>query len=161
MLEVSNLAVSYGPTRILEDVSFGVPAQAVVALLGGNGSGKTTILNALTGMLRPRAGAVTLNGEIISGRYAQIHDPKATFWEGFTSLPLELTRKADYKPRGSLPHHDEIAVDADSPGNRHQLYSTAANPDPADRGAYGNQFRWRKNAAIAHVRKAWQDNWNG
>ena len=105
--------------------------------------------------------ATQWKGEIISGRYAQIHDPKATFWEGFTSLPLELTRKADYKPRGSLPHHDEIAVDADSPGNRHQLYSRAANPDPADRGAYGNQFRWRKNAAIAHVRKAWQDNWNG
>jgi branched-chain amino acid transport system ATP-binding protein len=68
MLEVSNLAVSYGPTRILEDVSFGVPAQAVVALLGGNGSGKTTILNALTGMVRPRAGTVTLCGESISGR---------------------------------------------------------------------------------------------
>ena len=98
--------------------------------------------------------------EIISGRYAQLYDPRATFWEGFTSIPLELTRKPDYPPRGSLPHHDEIAVDADSPGKQHQLYDEAATPDPADRGAYANQFRWRKNAAIAHVRKAWQDNWN-
>ena len=68
MLEIGNLAVFYGPTRILEDVSLGVPAQAVVALLGGNGSGKTTILNALTGMLQPRARVVTLSGETISGR---------------------------------------------------------------------------------------------
>jgi branched-chain amino acid transport system ATP-binding protein len=68
MLEVEHLAVSYGPTRILEDVSFAVPAQAVVALLGGNGSGKTTVLNALMGMVRPQAGRVTLSGEAIAGR---------------------------------------------------------------------------------------------
>ncbi len=68
MLEVEHLAVSYGPTRILEDVSFAVPGQAVVALLGGNGSGKTTVLNALMGMVRPEAGRVALQGEAIAGR---------------------------------------------------------------------------------------------
>jgi branched-chain amino acid transport system ATP-binding protein len=68
MLEVEHLAVSYGPTRILEDVSFTVPREAVVALLGGNGSGKTTVLNALMGMVRPQAGRVTLAGEQIAGR---------------------------------------------------------------------------------------------
>jgi branched-chain amino acid transport system ATP-binding protein len=68
MLEVEHLAVSYGPTRILEDVSFSVPAQAVVALLGGNGSGKTTVLNALTGLVRPERGRVALAGEEVAGR---------------------------------------------------------------------------------------------
>ncbi len=68
MLEVEHLAVSYGPTRILEDVSFTVPARRVVALLGGNGSGKTTVLNALSGMVRPRAGAVRIAGTDCAGR---------------------------------------------------------------------------------------------
>ncbi len=69
-------------------------------------------------------------------------------------------RRLGYPPRGALPHRDEIAVDSDSPGRQHRLYDRAASPDPADRNAYANQFRRRKNAAIAHVRKAWQDNWN-
>jgi branched-chain amino acid transport system ATP-binding protein len=68
MLEVEHLAVSYGPTRILEDVSFAVPERRVVALLGGNGSGKTTVLNALSGMVRPQAGAVRIAGEDCAGR---------------------------------------------------------------------------------------------
>ena len=52
-------------------------------------------------------------GQLISGRYAQKYDPKATFWEGFTSIPISLASAADFKFRGSLPHHDEIAVDED------------------------------------------------
>jgi branched-chain amino acid transport system ATP-binding protein len=68
MLEVAHLAVSYGPTRILEDVSFAVPEGTVVALLGGTGSGTTTVLNALTGMVRPRGGTVRLAGEDCTGR---------------------------------------------------------------------------------------------
>ncbi|WP_149538268.1 ABC transporter ATP-binding protein [Siccirubricoccus phaeus] len=67
MLEVEHLAVSYGPTRILEDVSFHVPRGRVVALLGGNGSGKTTVLNALTGMVRPRGGAIRFGGQDCAG----------------------------------------------------------------------------------------------
>ncbi|HEY4909195.1 MAG TPA: ATP-binding cassette domain-containing protein, partial [Methylomirabilota bacterium] len=49
MLDVHNLSVWYGATEVLRDVSFQVPAGAVVALLGGNGSGKTTTLNTLSG----------------------------------------------------------------------------------------------------------------
>ena len=97
-------------------------------------------------------------GQLISGRYAQRYDPKATFFEGFTSIPLELSSAPTYPARGSLPHHDEIAVDAESASRSHQLYQKSANPAPEDRDAYQNQFRWRKNAAIAHIRKAFGDN---
>ncbi len=97
-------------------------------------------------------------GQLISGRYAQRYDPKATFFEGLTSMPLELAEAPDYPVRGSLPHHDEIAVDAEAPSSSHQLYDKSAGPDPEDRAAYANQFRWRKNAAIAHIRKAFEDN---
>jgi len=94
-------------------------------------------------------------GQVISGRYAQKYDPKATFWEGFTSIPISLASAADFKYRGSLPHHDEIAVDEETMKDRHKLYrSDCSGPD--DRQAYANQFRWRKNTALQHIRQAFQ-----
>ena len=62
MLEVTNLNVAYGATQVLEDVTFGVPEKQIVALLGGNGSGKTTVLNALVGLVHPRAGTIMFEG---------------------------------------------------------------------------------------------------
>jgi len=95
-------------------------------------------------------------GQLISGRYAQKYDPKATFWEGFTSIPFSLTSAADFKFRGSLPHHNEIAVDEDAMPGSHKLYSNkSAGPD--DRQAYTNQFRWRVNTAIQHIRQVYTE----
>ena len=67
MLEVRNLNVWYGVTEVLRDVSFEVPTGRIVSLLGGNGSGKTTILNTLSGLLVPRAGQVLLSGADVAG----------------------------------------------------------------------------------------------
>ncbi len=100
-------------------------------------------------------------GQLISGRYAQKYDPKAGFWEGLTSVPFSLSSAPDYEARGLLPHHNEIAVDAETPAKDHRLYSTSPNPAPDDRGAFANQFRWRENTAIAHIRQAFDDNWHG
>jgi branched-chain amino acid transport system ATP-binding protein len=63
MLEVANLNVAYGATQVLEDVTFSVPEKRMVALLGGNGSGKTTVLNTLVGLVRPRGGTITFEGK--------------------------------------------------------------------------------------------------
>jgi branched-chain amino acid transport system ATP-binding protein len=65
MLEVQHLSVSYGVTEVLRDVSFTVPERSIVALLGGNGSGKTTTLNVLSGLLAPRGGAIRFEGRPI------------------------------------------------------------------------------------------------
>ena len=67
MLEVRHLKVWYGVTEVLRDVSFEVPAGRIVALLGGNGSGKTTIINTLSGLLRPRAGDIVFDGADVAG----------------------------------------------------------------------------------------------
>ena len=67
MLSVKHLNVWYGVTEVLRDVSFEVPENSIVALLGGNGSGKTTILNALSGLLAPRAGSIVYDGEETTG----------------------------------------------------------------------------------------------
>ncbi|MCX6927700.1 MAG: hypothetical protein NT154_31490 [Verrucomicrobia bacterium] len=100
-------------------------------------------------------------GQLISGRYAQKYDPKAGFWEGLTSIPFALSSAPDYKVRGLLPHHNEIAVDSGTPAKEHRLYSTSPNSAPDDRSAFANQFRWRMNTAIAHIRQAFDDNWHG
>jgi branched-chain amino acid transport system ATP-binding protein len=67
MLDVRHLEVSYGPTQVLRDVSFSVAEGSIVALLGGNGSGKTTTLNVLSGLVAPQGGTVTLDGQRIDG----------------------------------------------------------------------------------------------
>ena len=72
MLKVEGLRAGYGAINILWDISFSVDAGEVVAILGSNGAGKTTMVRAVTGMVRPSAGSVNFNGEELakkSSRY--------------------------------------------------------------------------------------------
>ena len=62
LLAVSQLAKSYGPIRILHDVSLNVPTRSIVGLVGENGAGKTTLFNILTGLARPDSGAMLYRG---------------------------------------------------------------------------------------------------
>jgi len=62
-LEVNGLVAGYGDITILDGVSFRVPPDSIVALLGANGAGKTTSLNALSGLQATvRGGSITLDG---------------------------------------------------------------------------------------------------
>lgn len=63
MLSIANLELSIGGSRILRGVSLHVPAKSVMCLMGRNGVGKTTTLRAITGVLRPSAGSISLDGE--------------------------------------------------------------------------------------------------
>src|SRR5437879_6142439 len=56
LLDVRDLEVSYGAIQAVRGVSFGVAKGEIVALIGANGAGKSTILNALSGVLRPHSG---------------------------------------------------------------------------------------------------------
>ena len=67
MLAIDGLRVWYGPTEVLRGVTLTVPEGDIVALLGGNGSGKSTTLNAVSGFLRPTAGTITFAGRRIDG----------------------------------------------------------------------------------------------
>ena len=67
LLEVEDLHVSYGRIRALHGVSLVVPEGAVVALIGANGAGKSTLLRAISGIVRPRRGAVRFSGEDLVG----------------------------------------------------------------------------------------------
>jgi branched-chain amino acid transport system ATP-binding protein len=67
MLEVRGLAASYGPAQVLFDVGFSVGAGEVVTLLGRNGMGKTTTINAVMGLLPARAGTIAFDGMPLTG----------------------------------------------------------------------------------------------
>src|SRR4051812_19071184 len=67
VLDIQHLRVAYGITEVLRDVSFSVPKGSIVALLGGNGSGKTTMLNTLTGIVSPAAGSIRFEGSECAG----------------------------------------------------------------------------------------------
>jgi branched-chain amino acid transport system ATP-binding protein len=62
MLEVLDINSFYGGAHILHDVSLNVEAGEVVALLGRNGAGKTTTIKSLIGLVRPKSGKITFDG---------------------------------------------------------------------------------------------------
>jgi branched-chain amino acid transport system ATP-binding protein len=67
LLEVDRLNSFYGDSHILFDVSLHVNRNEVVALLGRNGAGKSTTLNSLMGLVRPRSGKIVLDGAMTQG----------------------------------------------------------------------------------------------
>jgi branched-chain amino acid transport system ATP-binding protein len=69
VLTVEGLSVWYGATEVLRNVCFAVPAGDIVALMGGNGAGKSTTLNALSGLLKPRAGSIIFANDAVAGRH--------------------------------------------------------------------------------------------
>jgi branched-chain amino acid transport system ATP-binding protein len=70
LLEVKSLNSYYRDSHVLFDVDLRVDAREVVALLGRNGAGKSTILKSLMGLVKPRSGAITFNGEDVTGKPA-------------------------------------------------------------------------------------------
>ena len=66
MLEVKDLQVSYGMIQAIKGISFEVSQGEVIALIGANGAGKTTILHTVTGLLAPKAGSIMFEGQDIT-----------------------------------------------------------------------------------------------
>ena len=62
MIEISNLSFSYGAKRVLENISLKVSEGNIYGLLGENGVGKTTLLTLLSGLKKPEAGTITVDG---------------------------------------------------------------------------------------------------
>jgi branched-chain amino acid transport system ATP-binding protein len=65
LLELRDVAVSYGPIRALKHVSLSVEPGEIVTLIGANGAGKTTTLKTISGLLRPTEGDILFDGESI------------------------------------------------------------------------------------------------
>jgi branched-chain amino acid transport system ATP-binding protein len=94
LLELRDVEASYGPFRSLFGISFTVRERAVLALLGSNGSGKTTVVRVCCGLLKPTAGSLIYDGEDITGirafrmaRMGIVHAPEGR--SVFGSLTVE------------------------------------------------------------------------
>lgn len=70
VLEVKNLSVSYGPLMVVRNLSFSVNDGEILALIGSNGAGKSSIINGLCGVLSGITGEVSFYGERIDGKPA-------------------------------------------------------------------------------------------
>jgi branched-chain amino acid transport system ATP-binding protein len=67
MLTIKNIESGYGKVQILNGANLTVDQDQIVALLGGNGTGKSTLLKTISGLLKPWGGSIEFNGERIDG----------------------------------------------------------------------------------------------
>jgi branched-chain amino acid transport system ATP-binding protein len=68
MLQIKNLVAGYGKVQVLHGISIHVPKGKVVTLIGSNGAGKTTTMRAISGMIAPTSGEISLNGKRVEGK---------------------------------------------------------------------------------------------
>lgn len=68
MLEVTELGISFGGLRAVDELSMSIEKGGLVGLIGPNGAGKTTVFNMLTGVYRPTDGGIRLDGENLIGK---------------------------------------------------------------------------------------------
>ena len=70
LLKVDNIHVYYGAIHAIKGISFEVNEGEIVTLIGANGAGKSTTLNTIAGLLKPRSGAITFEGRNLLGMKA-------------------------------------------------------------------------------------------
>jgi len=68
MIVFDRVSFSYGTQEVLTGVSFSIPFNERVAILGGSGDGKTTLLKLIVGLLRPDSGRIVIDGKDITGK---------------------------------------------------------------------------------------------
>ncbi len=117
MLTINNLFAGYGKVQVLHGISMQVPKGKVVTLIGSNGAGKTTTMRAISGMIAPTAGEITLSGKRIDGlesydiaRLGLAHSPEGR--RVFATMTVTDNLRLGAFPRytGSRPKGD---VEAD------------------------------------------------
>jgi branched-chain amino acid transport system ATP-binding protein len=84
ILTLSSIVAGYGADDILKGIDLSVEAGAVTCLIGPNGAGKSTVLKTISGLLRPRGGAVTFLGEEVSRL-----SPRDRLLRGIAHVPQE------------------------------------------------------------------------
>jgi len=90
VIEISGLNVFYGDYQALFDVKATVASGEIVSLLGANGAGKTTAINAICGFIRPRAGTIRFDGSVIHKM-----SPNKIVEKGLIQIPEERMLFAD------------------------------------------------------------------
>lgn len=138
-IEVAGLTKSYGSTVAVEDLSFTVAYERITGFLGPNGSGKTTTLRALLGLIRPTAGIVTIDGL----RYGELPDP-------VRSVGALLDDAAVHPGRSGRDHLRMLALAAGIPPSRVEtLLGLVGLQSAAGRRAGEYSFGMRRRLGLA------------
>ncbi|BDT70360.1 high-affinity branched-chain amino acid transport ATP-binding protein LivF [Comamonadaceae bacterium OS-1] len=113
MLSIKNLEAGYGKVQVLHGISMEVPKGKVVTLIGSNGAGKTTTMRAVSGMIKPTAGQISLHGKRIDGlesytiaKQGLAHSPEGRRVFATMSVSDNLTLGAFPRLTGSRPKGD-------------------------------------------------------
>jgi branched-chain amino acid transport system ATP-binding protein len=113
MLTINQLVAGYGKVQVLHGISIEVPKGKVVTLIGSNGAGKTTTMRAVSGMIKPTGGDISLNGERIDGlesyhiaKRGLAHSPEGRRVFATMSVTDNLTLGAFPRLTGSRPKGD-------------------------------------------------------
>jgi branched-chain amino acid transport system ATP-binding protein len=138
MLTITDLHAAYGKVEVLHGISLEVPKGTVVTLIGSNGAGKTTTMRAISGMIVPKSGQITLAGRAIAGlpshriaRAGLAHSPEGR--RVFASMSVTdnlllgaFPRFTGARPRGNIQHDLEQALELFPrlKERRHQLAGT-------------------------------------
>ena len=116
MLTIKNLSAGYGKVQVLHGISMDVQKGKVVTLIGSNGAGKTTTMRAVSGMIAPTAGEITLNSRRIDGLEAYdiaklgvAHSPEGRRVFATMSVTDNLMLGAFPRLTGSRPKGDVSA----------------------------------------------------
>jgi ABC-2 type transport system ATP-binding protein len=138
-LEVRNLSKRYGKTVAVEDLSFAVDAGKVTGFLGPNGSGKTTTMRALLGLLRPTSGEALVEGR-----------PPARITEPLRTIGAALEATAFHPGRSGRNHLRTLAVAAGIPAPRvEEVLEMVELSDAAGRRVKGYSLGMRQRLALA------------
>ena len=144
-LELENTAKAYDGLRVLHDVSFAVSPGEVVALVGHNGAGKTTIMKLLLGLIRPTSGSVQVLGHDPAGSNAA----QARLGMGF--LPETVSFPANMTGREIMNFYARLKRQVR--GDNDRLLETVGLADASDRRVktYSKGMRQRLGLAQALI----------
>jgi branched-chain amino acid transport system ATP-binding protein len=113
MLSIKNLKAGYGKVEVLHGINIEVPKSQIITLIGSNGAGKTTTMRAITGMIKPTSGEITLGNENITGvdshrvaRLGLAHSPEGRRVFSTMSVTDNLLLGAFPRLTGSRPKGD-------------------------------------------------------
>ncbi len=90
LVEVKNLKKNYGTKKAVKDISFNIKENEILGLLGPNGSGKTTTIGMLLGLLKPSYGEILIDGKKIEDNRIETLQ-KINFISPYIELPKKLT----------------------------------------------------------------------
>lgn len=101
MLKVEHLSIYYREKKVLDNISFDLPTQKLIGIVGANGSGKTTLLKGVMGLLPLTAGKVALLGDTLENvrdKLAYVPQRNAIDWD-FPASVLDVVLMGRLKPR--------------------------------------------------------------